>query len=121
MVPICQQIPDIGRGLCQHVTYRDLKRFRKLFDHGNRRIPCTPFDVTDIGAVDAGLVSEGFLAPAFGFAQSADILSEALTHIHAQEETPLSPIDLQTMSDICVDFGTKGRTCHNVTHRRQEN
>ena len=59
--------------------------------------------------MDAGAVGIVFLAPAFGLAQAANVLSKAGAYIHAELKTRLSPINLQTISDIGVDFGSNGR------------
>lgn len=68
--------------------------------------------------MDPGLVGERFLAPAFGEAQPAQVLTEAVTDVHAGAETLASTIDLQTISDIVVDCGRSPRIGH-VTYRRQ--
>ena len=54
--------------------------------------------------MDAGAVGVVFLAPAFGLAQAANVLTKAGAYIHAELKTRLSPINLQTISDIGVDF-----------------
>ena len=59
--------------------------------------------------MDAGAVGIVFLAPAFGLAQAANVLSKAGAYIHAELKTRLSPINLQTISDIGVDFTVIGR------------
>ena len=59
--------------------------------------------------MDAGAVGVVFLAPAFGLAQAANVLSKAGAYIHAELKTRLSPINLQTISDIGVDFTVIGR------------
>ena len=59
--------------------------------------------------MDAGAVGIVFLAPAFGLAQAANVLTKAGAYIHAELKTRLSPINLQTISDIGVDFTANGR------------
>ena len=59
--------------------------------------------------MDAGAVGIVFLAPAFALAQPANVLTKAGAYIHAELKTRLSPINLQTISDIGVDFGSNGR------------
>ena len=59
--------------------------------------------------MDAGAVGVVFLAPASGLAQAANVLTKAGAYIHAELKTRLSPINLQTISDIEVDFTVIGR------------
>ena len=54
--------------------------------------------------MDAGFVGKCFLVPTLGFAQGAVFPTEALTDVHALLEARLSTINLQTISDIDVDF-----------------
>ena len=49
--------------------------------------------------MDAGLVGIGLLAPALLLAETANILPQVLSDIHAQLKTLVSTIDLQTISD----------------------
>ena len=58
--------------------------------------------------MDAGAVGVVFLAPAFGLAQAANVLTKAGAYIHAELKTRLSPINLQTISHIDVDFADNG-------------
>ena len=58
--------------------------------------------------MDACAVSIIFLAPAFGLAQPANVLTKAYAYIHAELKTRLSLINLQTISDIDVDFAANG-------------
>ncbi len=61
--------------------------------------------------MDPRLVSERLLAPALLLPQAAQISTEALTDIHGGLRARLSPIDLQTMSDIRVDFLRSASLC----------
>ena len=54
--------------------------------------------------MDPGPVGVLLLAPAFLLAQATNVPAEAYTYIHAELKTRLSPINLQTISDIRVDF-----------------
>ena len=58
--------------------------------------------------MDAGPVGIVFLAPALLLAQATNVPAEAYTYIHAELKTRLSPINLQTISDIVVDFAANG-------------
>lgn len=80
------------------------QRFRQLLDHGDGRVTRTPLDIADIGAVDAGTVGIIFLAPALLKSQATHVLTKALLDIHAGQPAILSTIDLQTISDIQLDF-----------------
>lgn len=53
--------------------------------------------------MDAGLVRERLLAQPFFLAKATQVSAEALANVHAGLKARLSPIDLQTMSDIQVD------------------
>lgn len=59
--------------------------------------------------MDAGLVRERLLAQPFLITQAAQVPTKALAYIHACLKARLSPIDLQTMSDIQVDCAGKSR------------
>ena len=54
--------------------------------------------------MDAGAVGIILLAPALFLAEPPDVVSEPLANIHAGKPAALSPINLQTISDICLDF-----------------
>jgi hypothetical protein len=51
---------------------------------------------------------ERLLAPALFLAKPSQVFAKALPYIHAPLETRLSTIDLQTISDIAVDFVRHG-------------
>ena len=85
-----------------------LQRPGQLFDHSNRRVPAPALDVANVSTVDTGAVGIVFLAPASGFAEFAYIAAKAGAYIHAGLKTPLSPINLQTISHIDVDFAHNG-------------
>jgi hypothetical protein len=53
--------------------------------------------------VDPGAIGKFFLTPAFLVSKAAQVGGKALADVHLSGETPLSPIDLQTMSDIRLD------------------
>ena len=68
--------------------------------------------------MNAGLVGISLLAPALRFTKAANILPQARADIHAEVKTPVSTIDLQTISDNMVDFlSPDKRQC--VTDSRQ--
>lgn len=50
--------------------------------------------------MNARLVGKRLLAQRFGLAQAPDIGGKAVLYIHADRQTLLQPINLQTMSDI---------------------
>lgn len=50
--------------------------------------------------MDPGPLSEFLLAPALCLAETTNVAAEALTDVHDRPTTPLSAINLQTMSDI---------------------
>ena len=54
--------------------------------------------------MDAGAVGIILLAPALRLAKAAYIETEALLNIHPDLKARMSPIDLQTISDICLDL-----------------
>ncbi|QJU56374.1 hypothetical protein HL653_21515 [Sphingomonas sp. AP4-R1] len=56
--------------------------------------------------MDAGFVRESLLAPALFLAKPPQIFRKALPDIHGRLKTRLSSIDLQTISDIRVDFAS---------------
>jgi hypothetical protein len=59
--------------------------------------------------VKPGLVGKRFLADALGVAQLSKIPGETLANIdHRPPNTALSPMYLQTMSDVAVDFASAG-------------
>ena len=76
------------------------KRLSKLLDNRNGRVPGRSLNVTDVSAVDACAVCKLLLAPALLVAEPLEVGTEALANIHAKAKTPLSIINLQTISDI---------------------
>lgn len=88
----------------------------KLFDHRDRRIAFAALDLADIGAVYASPVGIILLAPAFAFAKLTNIFAEARAYIHDRLKTRLSPMNLQTISDITVDCPRFRSTGH-VTYQ----
>ena len=54
--------------------------------------------------MDPSAVGIVFLTPALFLAQAANVLTETQAYIHAELKTRLSSINLQTISDISVDF-----------------
>lgn len=86
--------------LAQQLSRRDTKRHRQLLDHSDSWVPPPALDIADIGTMDAGAVGIVLLAPALCLAQAANVLTQARANIHVQVKTPVSAIDLQTMSDI---------------------
>jgi len=91
------------RQLLEKLTRSHAKRSGELLDDRYRWVPGAAFDIRNIGAVDIRLMCKGFLAPPLFFSVSADVIAEALTDIHVRQETRMSPINLQTISDIVVD------------------
>lgn len=57
------------------------------------------------------LMGKGLLAPALRFAKPTQVFGEAMPDIHGVSKTPLSPINLQTISDISVDFMSPRSVC----------
>jgi len=95
---------------------RNTKRLRQLFQDHDRRIAGTALQVADIGAMDPGFERELFLRQAFVLSQPTKILTEAFMYVHGATMEPMSTIDLQTKSDIPLDFGGC-RRIRFVTHR----
>lgn len=60
-----------------------------------------------------------FLRPALMLAQPTKIEGKALADIHVPTVTPMSTINLQTISDIRLDF-LSGKSVTAVTDCRQE-
>jgi len=87
------------------------ERLRKLLDHGDGGVTPGPFDVADVGAVDAGAVGIIFLAPASRLAEAADVLGEAGTYLHDHPQTAMQLINLQTISHIRVDCSSTQSVC----------
>jgi len=54
--------------------------------------------------MQAGLLGKLLLAPLLSRPQTAQVRSKAMAYVHAAAGTPMSPINLQTISDIAVDF-----------------
>ena len=81
-----------------------IERLGQPFHHRNRRVSPAPLDVTDVGAMDARPVGVILLAPTFLLAETTHILAEAVTDVHGAPTTPVSAINLQTISDIGVDL-----------------
>ena len=76
------------------------KRLSKLLDNRNGRVPGRSLDIADVGAMDTGTIGKLFLTPALLVAEPLEVGPEALANIHAKAKTPLSIINLQTISDI---------------------
>lgn len=94
------------------------ERFSEPLDNGDGGVADPACDIADVGAVDAGFVGECLLAPAFLLAKAAQGSAEARAYLHGRSETRLSPIDLQTMRDIDIDF-TGVPSTSSVTDRRR--
>jgi hypothetical protein len=54
--------------------------------------------------VDAGAVGIILLAPTLRLAATAYVETKAFLDIHLDLKARMSPIDLQTISDICLDL-----------------
>lgn len=89
------------RLLVQQLSRGHLERLREPLDDRHGRIPAPALDIADIGAVYAGAIGIILLAPAHCLAEATDVSTKARANIHAQLKTAMSPIDLQTISDIC--------------------
>ena len=85
--------------LIQKARSGGAKGRRELFKNENRRVSSTPFDVADVGAVNAGLLGVGFLAPAFFLAKPTEVACQARANIHRRSEARQLLIDLKTMSE----------------------
>ena len=97
---------------------QDLQRSRQLLHHRHRRVTLPPLDVADVGPVNAGAFGVVLLAPSLLLAETTHVLAEALTDVHGKSTTPLSAINLQTISHIGVDLSRPIERY--VSHRRQE-
>ena len=99
-------VDGVGQGsllLKQQLRRGNSKRLRELLDDRYRRVPLPAFDITDVGPVDPGAIGIVLLAPALLGPKPANVSSKAGAYIHAELKTRLSPIGLQTISDIGVD------------------
>jgi hypothetical protein len=101
------------------VACRKIKGYGELLDQRNRRIASGALEIAYISAVDAGAIGIVLLAPAMLVPQAAQVGGKALANIHTRLKTALSTIDLQTISDIPVDFSRYFRMAA-VTDSRQE-
>ena len=79
----------------------------QTLNDGDCGIARATLDIADIGAVDTSFVGKGLLAQGLALAQAAHISTEALTNIHAALKATPSTMNLQTMSDIVVDFACR--------------
>ena len=79
------------------------QRLRELFHDGDSRVAGAALEVADVGAVDLRLEGERLLRPVILQAEATQVLGEALSDVHAGMTTCPSTIDLQTISDICLD------------------
>ena len=104
---------EVQNQLCRCVRWRTLveqiaRRYAEwsgeLLHHRDGGIAPPAFNITYIGAVDAGAIGIILLAPALRLAKAAYIKSKARLNIHAHLKDAMSPIDLQTISDIRLDF-----------------
>jgi len=66
-----------------------LKRQGQLLNDRYRRVSGAPFDVADIGPVDAGRIGEPLLAEPFLFAEPPQVLTKALPDVHGALKTLL--------------------------------
>lgn len=82
----------------------DLQRRGEFLDERYRRVAPSALDVTDVGAVDAGAVGIVLLRPALGLAEATNVPAKASADFHGLLKTAMSPIDLQTISDIGLDL-----------------
>lgn len=79
---------------------RNLKGGRYSFDDKDSRVPYAALEIAHIGPVKTRPIGKLFLTPASFLAGPAQIVSEALADIHAENRYALSLIGLQTMSDV---------------------
>lgn len=82
---------------------RYVKGGGQLFDHADRWIARSSLQVAHIRSVDARMLRVFFLAPAALIAQAAQIDGKALVNFHSPPKTSMSPMNLQTISDIRLD------------------
>ena len=68
--------------------------------------------------MQAGAIGKVLLTPAFLCPEPPKVFCEALPYIHDGSTTPLSPINLQTISDNLLDC-SHGWSMSSVTDRRQ--
>lgn len=92
--------PHSAGSFVQQRANRYAQRHRQLVDHGDRRIASPAFQVADIGPMQPGLMRKFLLRPAFRLAQTAHVEAQAFTDFHAAQKRLVSPIRLQTNSDI---------------------
>lgn len=87
-------------GLVEQFTGPHIERPSEFLDDRDCRVASSALDIADIGAMDAGAVGIVFLAPALRLAKATNVSTKARADIHERPMTPVSPIDLQTMSVI---------------------
>ena len=88
----------------EKITGRDRKWPGELLHHRYRGIAPSTLNVADIGPVNPSAIGIILLTPALRFAKAAYIKTKARLYIHIDLKDGLSPINLQTISDICLDF-----------------
>ncbi len=103
--------------LVEELTGPHAERPSQLLDNRDGGVPAPPLDIADICAVDPGTVGIILLAPALRLAKPTNIFAKAGADIHARTKSAMSPIDLQTISDIALDC-CDTRSLHDVTDRR---
>jgi hypothetical protein len=86
--------------LLQQSRRAHFQRLRQLLDDRDGRIPSGAFDIADVGAMDARTIRELLLAPTLLVTKTLEVRPEAFANVHATAKTPLSMINLQTISDI---------------------
>ena len=86
--------------LNEKVGYADVQSPREGLDHIDGRITRRKLKVTDIGSMNARLVSKCLLAKRTRLAQTTKVGGKAVLDIHPSAKAPMSTNDLQTMSDI---------------------
>ena len=93
----------------KQISSADAERLCQNLDDLYRWVASGTLDVTHIGPVNASLVGKRLLAQRFGLAQAPDIGREAMLDVHAATQTPLQPINLQTMSHIALSTAPSER------------
>lgn len=73
------------RALVEQLAHLDAKAYRQLLYQGDGGVALPPFEIADVGAVDACLEGELLLAQALLAAELTQVLGKALTDIHTAD------------------------------------
>lgn len=91
----------------QQPVHGNFQRVRDFLQYYDRRIPNSAFDTTDVGPVDLALEGQAFLRKALFLAEFCDVEADPAPNIHGSKGARMATIDLQTISLIFVDFGSR--------------